>query len=82
MYMSEIIYHIKLYSTEKLEQNADIYIHSICQNLNPNVHFCRTVAFKKGKMNMRTKLHSKLQNMIKEMEEIRQFKRWLDEYVI
>jgi hypothetical protein len=51
-------------------KNAAIYNHNIGQKLNLHVPFCRTVAFKKGIMNMITKLYNKLQNIIREVEEL------------
>jgi hypothetical protein len=84
MYISEIVWHIKLH-LEKLEQNAAITITitiTIYQQLNLHVQFCRTNARKKGVMNMGIRLYNKLPNKIREVEEIRQFKRELRSYIL
>jgi hypothetical protein len=64
-----------------LEQNAAIHDHNTWQKLNFHVQYGRTNALKKGVMNIGIKLYSKLLNKIKEVEEMRYFKRQLRSYL-
>jgi hypothetical protein len=81
VYISEIIFHIKLH-IDKLEQTAAIHNHNTWQMLKLHVQFCWTNVLKKGVMNMGIKLYNKLPNKIREMEKMSQLKRELRSYLL
>jgi hypothetical protein len=72
MYISEMIYHIKIY-IEKLVYKSAINNHNTHLKLNLHVQFCRMNAFKKSVMGMGIQLYNNYQK-IGEENKMRQFK--------
>jgi hypothetical protein len=74
MYIFELVCYIKSHFGE-LEQNIVVHNHNTCQKLNLHVQFRRTNVSKNGVMNMGIRWYNKIPNKIREVREMRQFKR-------
>jgi hypothetical protein len=57
-------------SSDKLEQNTEIYSDNTCQKLHLHDHFCRTNVLKSSVMNVGIKLFCNLLNQIRNVEKL------------
>ena len=70
----EAVYFIKV-NNKGLKQNLDIYDYKTQHRLDFQTQFCRTNILKKSVNNLGTKLYNKLPNYLKNMENLKLFKK-------
>ena len=66
----ETVYFIKV-NNKGLKQNLDIHDYKTRHRLDFQTQFCRTNILKKGVNNLGTKLHNKVSNYLKKVENLK-----------
>jgi len=77
----ETVYYIKL-NNKGLKQNLAIHIYKIQHRLGFQTQFCRIDIFKKSVYNLGTKLYNKLPNYVKNLENLKLFKKQLRIFLV
>jgi hypothetical protein len=81
VYIMETVYYIKL-NNEGLKQHLAIHYHKTRHRLDFQTQFCRTDIFKKSVNNWGTKLCNKLPNYLRNLENLKLFKKQLKSFFI
>jgi len=70
----ETVCYIKL-NNKGFKQNSDIHDYKTCRRSDFQTHFCRTNMLKKSVINLGTKLYNRLPNHLKNLEDLKPFKK-------
>jgi hypothetical protein len=81
IYVVETVYYIKL-NNKGLKQNLAIHDYKTQHRLDFQTQFCGTDIFKKCVNNLGTKLYNKLPNYIKNLENLKSFKKQLKIFLL
>ena len=77
----ETVYYIKL-NNEGLKQNLTIHDYKTWHRLDFQTQFCRTDIFNNTVNNLGTKLYNKLPNYLKNLENLKLFKKQLKAFLL
>jgi hypothetical protein len=77
----ETVYYIKL-NSKGLKQNSAIHVYNTRHRSDFQTQFCRTDILKKSVNNWGTKLYNKLPNHLKNLEDLKPFKKQLKAFFI
>ena len=87
VYIKETVYYIKV-NNEGLKQNLAIHDYETRHRSDFQTQFCKTSIFKKSVINLGTKLHNKIPNYLKNLENLKPFYynrpsiQWMNTYPI
>jgi hypothetical protein len=81
LYILEVLDYIKRYK-RSLKQNVSIQGHNTCSKLNFHVEFCNTVLFQKSEVNMGIKLHNRVLESIKNLDNFKFLKKELKSLIL
>jgi hypothetical protein len=77
----EMAYYIKV-NNKRLKQNLAIHDYETRHRSDFQTQFCRTDIFKKNVINLGTTLYDKLPNYIKNLENLKPFKKQLKAFLL
>ena len=81
VYIMEMVYYIKV-NNKGLKQNLAIHDYETRHRSDFQTQFCRNDIFKKSVINLGTKLYNKLPNYLKNLENLKPFKKHLKAFLL
>jgi len=81
VYIMEMVYYIKV-NNKGLKQNLAIHDYKTQHRPDFQTQFCKTDIFKRSAINLATKLYNKLPNYLKNLENLKPFKKQLKAFLL